>query len=127
MLEKEVLRHPIHKIERSWSEKAADIVSGFIGSWKFLTIFIIFLIFWMAENIFLFFFQNNWDPYPYIFLNLILAIITALTSPIILMSQNREAHRDRLIAEYDHAINQKSEREVREIKEQLNRIEKKLR
>src|SRR3989339_248906 len=61
------------------------------------------------------------DPYPFILLNLILSCIAAIQAPIILMSQNRQTQRDRIKANYDYAINRKAEREVKEIKELLEK------
>jgi len=69
---------------------------------------------------------NPFDPYPFILLNLVLSCLAAIQAPIILMSQNRESQRDRIRAEYDYKVNRKAEKEVEEIKKQLNRIEKKL-
>jgi len=66
------------------------------------------------------------DEYPFILLNLILSCLAAIQAPIILMSQNRSAERDRLRAEYDYQINRKSEKEIREIQTQLDRIERKM-
>lgn len=70
--------------------------------------------------------EKGWDPYPFILLNLVIGAIAAIEVPIILMSQIREAQRDRAREEYDYAVDKKSEKEIREIKEQLNRIEEKL-
>ena len=69
---------------------------------------------------------NQWDPYPFILLNLTLSILAAILLPILLMSQNIESKKDRARAEYDYAVNKKAEREIREIKIQLDRIEKKI-
>ena len=67
-----------------------------------------------------------WDKKPFIMLNLILSCLAALQSPIILMSQNRQSKKDRIRAEYDYAVNRKSEHEIERIQEQLDKIEKKL-
>lgn len=67
---------------------------------------------------------NISDPYPFILLNLFLSCLAAIQAPIILMSQNRAAERDRQRFEYDYAINRKSEREIQEIKKQLSSIQK---
>ena len=59
---------------------------------------------------------NNWDPWPFIILNLCLSCLAAIQAPIILMSQNRQSQKDRLKSEYDYSVNRKAEREIREIK-----------
>lgn len=121
----ENLNHPIHKVKRNLGQRAADTLTSFVGSWKFIIIFAIFLAIWITTNTVWFMFGTKWDPHPFIFLNLVLAVITSLQAPIILMSQNRQAQRDRLVAEYDYSVNKKAEKEIEDIKKQLNRIEKK--
>jgi uncharacterized membrane protein len=69
---------------------------------------------------------NEWDPYPFILLNLVLSCVAALQAPIILMSQNRAAQKDRQRAEYDYAVNRRAERGIEEIKKSLGRIERKM-
>ena len=66
---------------------------------------------------------NTWDPYPFILLNLMLSCLAAIQAPVILMSQNRQSQKDRNRAEYDYSVNKKSEKEIRELKTQLTRIE----
>jgi uncharacterized membrane protein len=68
-------------------------------------------------------FGRSWDPYPFILLNFILSTLAALQAPIILMSQNRQSQKDRLQAQYDYDVNKKAEKEIQEIKKQVNRIE----
>ncbi len=118
------LDHPIFKAKRTLAQKAADIFSKFAGSWIFIIIVITIITGWIlineiSKNI-------NFDPKPYIMLNLILNIITLILSPIILMSQNRQAQRDRIGAEYDYAVNKKAEQEIREIKKEVQSIKKVL-
>ena len=69
---------------------------------------------------------NQWDPYPFILLNLVLSCLAAIQAPIILMSQNRQSQRDRIMAEYDYRVNRTSEKIIQDVKKQLNRIEKRL-
>jgi len=88
-----------------------------IGSWKFLIIQSIILIVWTIVNIVAWF--EHWDPYPFILLNLFLALQGAYTGPIIMMSQNRQAARDRLEAHNDYLINVKAEKEIRSLTKQL--------
>ena len=79
----------------------------------------------MAANVYMW--VQQWDVYPFILLNLVLSCLAAIQAPVILMSQNRASERDRLRAEYDYKVNRKAEREIQELRKQLNRIEQKLR
>ena len=124
-----VLSNSYYEKKRTTGQRAADFLTSWMGSWTFIIVFILFLLFWVALNSYLlvvYVETGVWDPYPFIFLNLILSCLAAIQAPIILMSQNREAQKDRVRAEYDYAVNRKAEREVSEIKKQLFRIEKKL-
>jgi uncharacterized membrane protein len=103
--------------ERTTGQKAADSIADVMGSWKFLIIQSILLILWIALNITAYI--NKWDPYPFILLNLFLSLQAAYTAPIIMMSQNRQAERDRVEAHNDFMINQKAEEEVRLIIDHL--------
>ena len=125
MKKEELGHHPLHRLERTIGQKAADQLTRGIGNWFFITFFFVFILVWMAANVFAW--VNNWDPYPFILLNLILSCVAAIQAPIILMSQNREAQKDRIRSQYDYLVNRKAEKEIQEIKSQLNRIEKKLR
>lgn len=69
---------------------------------------------------------QHWDPYPFILLNLTLSCLAALQAPIILMSQNRQAERDRVTAKYDYAVNRKAEREIQKMQKDLNSIKRML-
>ena len=110
---------PIFRIPRTSGQKAADKLTTFAGSWTFIISFCVFLVIWIIINgYFLVQYEtgNPWDPYPFILLNLALSCLAAIQAPIILMSQNRQAQKDRVKAEYDYTINKKAEREIREIK-----------
>lgn len=111
---------------RTFGQKAADVLTNRVGSWPYIIILVAFLLLWMITNTSLILAEKGWDPYPFILLNLVIGAIAAIEVPIILMSQIREAQRDRAREEYDYAVDKKSEKEIREIKEQLNRIEEKL-
>jgi len=91
----------------------ADKVARFGGSWSFILIFIGLLIAWAALNTFAAT-RSGWafDSYPFIFLNLVLSMVAALQAPIILMSQNRQATRDRIAAALDYEVNLKAELEI---------------
>src|SRR3989442_4166543 len=114
-------------INREMEEKAtighriADKVASFGGSWTFIIIYMSFLIAWMAFNTFVLIHYSpgytgaQFDPYPYILLNLMLSMTAALQAPIIMMSQNRAAEKDRLAAEQDFKVNLKSELMLEEL------------
>jgi len=113
-----------HNGQLSIGQMAADKVALWAGSWSFIILFGIFLILWMAVNTTWIIFGSTWDVYPFILLNLVLSCLAAVQAPIILMSQNRQTERDRQRREYDYAVNRKSEREIKDMQRQLNRIEK---
>lgn len=115
--------HPASKIPRTLGEKAADFITGIAGSWGFIIGFLIIFILWIGFNTSWILFGETWDPYPFILLNLALSCLAAIQAPIILMSQNRAAQRDRVRAQYDYAINVKAEKEIEQIKKQLVKIE----
>lgn len=92
--------------ERTFGEKLADDIAAIAGSWGFIIGFVGFLICWMAVNLLL---VNSPDPYPFILLNLVLSCLAAIQAPIIMMSQNREAKRERLKSTNDFKTNIKSE------------------
>ena len=102
-------------------QRIADKVASFGGSWTFIIIYLSFLIAWMAFNTFILVHYGHgdegaqFDPYPYILLNLMLSMTAALQAPIIMMSQNRAAEKDRLAAEQDFKVNLKSELMLEEL------------
>jgi uncharacterized membrane protein len=109
--------------QQTLGERLADRVARLGGSWTFITIFTGMLILWIALNtIVLGNLAGTFDPYPYIFLNLLLSMIAALQAPVILMSQNRQAARDRLAAGLDYEINLKAEVEIMALHDKLDRI-----
>jgi len=102
-------------------QRVADKVASFGGSWTFIFIYVAFLLAWIAVNSFLLIHYGHgadgaqFDPYPYILLNLMLSMTAALQAPIIMMSQNRAAEKDRLAAEQDFKVNLKSELMLEEL------------
>ena len=102
-------------------QRVADKVASFGGSWTFIFIYVAFLLVWMAINSFILLHYGRgengaqFDPYPYILLNLMLSMTAALQAPIIMMSQNRAAEKDRLAAEQDFKVNLKSELMLEEL------------
>jgi len=114
----------LHPVQLTVGERASDRISSLAGSWNFIISFIFFLVIWISINAYGF--VKNWDPYPFILLNLVLSCIAALQAPIILMSQNRQSQKDRQKSDYDYLVNRKSERKIEEIQTQLLRIERKF-
>jgi uncharacterized membrane protein len=94
-------------------QRLADRIAVFGGSWTFIIIFLSVLFFWIGLNtLILTKIGKPFDPYPYIFLNLVLSMLAALQAPVIMMSQNRYAAKDRLAATHDYEVNLKSELEI---------------
>jgi uncharacterized membrane protein len=96
----------------SLSQRLADVVAKFGGSWKFIVTFGIFIFIWIIANVYWLKEPSN-DPYPFIFLNLILSCVAALQAPVIMMSQNRKDEKDRQRNRSDYVINLKAEMEIR--------------
>jgi uncharacterized membrane protein len=105
----------------NWSQRLSDSVAAFGGSWTFIISFMVGMLIWMSINTF-WFFHVTFDPFPFIFLNLILSCIAALQAPIIMMSQNRQEEKDRERAKQDYMINLKSELEIRTLHEKLDHL-----
>lgn len=101
-------------------QRLADLVAWTIGSWRFIILQSLFLAVWISLNVIAW--VNAWDPYPFILLNLALSFQAAYSAPIIMMSQNRQATKDRLTAEHDYHINLKAELEIVEMRERLNAL-----
>jgi len=100
-----------------FSQRAADWLTGVVGSWTFIIVQTVLLLLWAALNLTAWF--RHWDPYPFIFMNLILSLQAAYTAPIIMMSQNRQDARDRLEVHNDFQINSKAEIEIRAVLDHL--------
>ncbi len=98
-------------------DRIADGFAAMMGSWTFIITQSIILTFWIGVNIAAW--VNHWDPYPFILLNLALSFQAAYAAPIIMMSQNRQSAKDRLMAEQDYEINAKAEEEVKAIMHHL--------
>ena len=98
-------------------ERVADRFAEVMGSWSFIILQSLLLTGWIVLNIIAY--MRHWDPYPFILLNLALSFQAAYAAPIIMMSQNRQADKDRLMAEQDYEVNQKAELEVKAIMQHL--------
>lgn len=92
-------------------QRLADAIARIGGSWTFIISFLTFLVLWVILNAIVLM-SRAFDPYPFIFLNLILSMLAAIQAPIIMMSQNRQSERDRFMAAKDYEINLKAEIEV---------------
>ena len=103
-------------------ERAADGMASFGGSWTFLALFATTLIGWTVYNVER---PGSFDPYPFILLNLVLSCLAAVQAPIILMSQNRQAQKDRLHAQLDYEVNLKAEMEVLALHEKVDVLREK--
>ena len=114
--------HAVIHGKRTFGERSADNVAKWAGSWMFIIGFFVFLAIWMALNVYMWI--GEWDPYPFILLNLCLSCLAAIQAPIILMSQNRTAQRDRLTASYDYKVNRRAEKEIQEVKLDVHKITK---
>jgi uncharacterized membrane protein len=106
---------------RTLGQRLADRVAEFGGSWSFIILCAVALAVWTVSNTLLLGIEA-FDPYPYVFLNLILSMLAALQAPIIMMSQNRQAAKDRLAAANDYEVNLKAELEIMALHEKLDRI-----
>lgn len=108
------------------ADRAADIIAEFGGSWKFIMAAAIVLNLWILLNVFaaVLFGRQGFDPYPFLFLSVALNMLQIFQAPIILMSQNRQSHKDRLRAEIDYQINLKNELALNEIIERLKALER---
>lgn len=104
---------------RSFGDKLADKITEVAGSWKFIIGMIIFLVLWILLNLYI---LEDQDPYPFILLNLILSCIAALQAPIIMMSQNREAKKDRMRSSNDYKTDLKSELILEELHNEMIKI-----
>jgi uncharacterized membrane protein len=110
-------------VEKSstFGERLADRVAEVGGSWGFIIGFGVFIALWSLVNTILLA-THAFDPYPFIFLNLTLSMLAAVQAPLILMSQNRAAARDRLVANHDYEVNLKAEIEIAALHEKLDEI-----
>ncbi len=112
-----------HDQALTFGEKLADRVASFGGSWTFMIIFAAVLLFWVVLNSLML--SKGFDPYPYILLNLFLSMLASIQAPIIMMSQNRQAAKDRLDAAHDYEVNLKAEIEIMALHEKLDEMRSK--
>ena len=109
--------------QMTFGQRLADRVASFGGSWTFICLFGSVLLFWVILNTFLLSrSQSEFDPYPYILLNLFLSMLASIQAPIILMSQNRQSVKDRLDAAHDYEVNLKAELEILALHEKIDEL-----
>jgi uncharacterized membrane protein len=113
-------RNPNEMIEAeaTFSERVADSVASFGGSWKFIISTLVAMSVYTIVNIVLG--RSAWDPYPFILLNLILSMMAAIQAPVIMMSQNRQDTKDRLRGELDYDVNRRAAAEIQGLAQKLN-------
>jgi uncharacterized membrane protein len=130
--EREVIADALRKVQvsrdtnrefnqtRTMGERLSDRIAEIGGSWGFIISFGVVLFLWALINERLLGPRRAFDPYPFIFLNLMLSMLAAIQAPIIMMSQKRSAQKDRLDANADYQVNLKAELEVRRVQEKLD-------
>jgi uncharacterized membrane protein len=111
LMSRQVSRNVLEEQEENltFGQRIADRVAAFGGSWPFIILFAVLMTIWMSINVV---HVTNFDPYPFILLNLGLSTVAALQAPIIMMSQNRQSTKDKLLAENDYQVNLKAEMEI---------------
>lgn len=102
-------------------DRIADQVTNVMGSWTFIIVQSVIILCWVGINLFAYFLQ--WDPYPFILLNLLFSVQAAYAAPIIMMAQNRQSARDRIQAYNDYKTNVEAKEEIEELQIRLNMIE----
>ncbi|HZZ34097.1 MAG TPA: DUF1003 domain-containing protein [Caulobacteraceae bacterium] len=108
--------------ERTGGQRLADRVAAVGGSWGFIIGFGLALAIWMGWNLLTRPVGLSFDPYPFIFLNLMLSMLAAIQAPIIMMSQNRAAQRDREAAEHDYIVNLRAELEIMHLHDKIDAL-----
>ncbi len=113
----------VHEESATFGERLSDHVAAVGGSWGFIIAFTVVLFGWMILNSQI---LNRmgmaFDPYPFIFLNLLLSTLAAVQAPIIMMSQNRQAAKDRTAAAHDYEVNLRAELEILRLHEKVNHL-----
>jgi uncharacterized membrane protein len=108
--------------DRTFGQRLADRVAAVGGSWAFIIGFGVALVLWMGWNLLGKVVGIDFDPFPFIFLNLMLSMLAAIQAPVIMMSQNRAAQRDRENAEHDYVVNLRAELEIMHLHDKLDAL-----
>lgn len=111
----------VHDENLSLGQRTADKIADFGGSWTFIISFAVILIVWIIGNTFILM-SKAFDPYPYVFLNLVLSCLAAIQAPIIMMSQNRQSEKDRLTAANNYLINLKAEIIIEDLHKKIDSL-----
>lgn len=111
-----------HEEALTFGQRVADRVASFGGSWTFILMFVGILVIWVVVNSFVLLRIGDqaFDPYPYILLNLFLSMVAAFQAPVIMMSQNRQAARDRADQAHDYEVNLKTEMELMQLHDKVD-------
>jgi uncharacterized membrane protein len=107
--------------ELTFGEHLSDKIAGFAGSWSFIALFAGLVFLWVALNTYILL-SRPFDPYPFILLNLVLSVLTAIQAPVIIMSQNRQEIRDRLHAERDYQVSIHTELEIHRLHKKIDHL-----
>lgn len=117
----------IYEDELTFGQSLADKIANIAGSWPFIIIFLLTLFGWMSLNTFILVDSNKaFDPYPYILLNLVLSSLAALQAPLIMMSQNRQADKDRLTQKANYEVSLRSDLEIILMQKKLDELKEQL-
>lgn len=116
--------HEKHLEKLTFGQRVADSTARTLGSWPFIIGQTVLVAMWVTLNLVAL--VRRWDPYPFILLNLMFSVQAAYAGPVLMMSQNRQAERDRFQAQADYDTNVKAELEIAHIQEQIDRMEDKL-
>lgn len=115
-----------HEGQLALGQRVADRVALLVGSWPFILVQSGIFVVWVGINVYLVVGEvrhpgllKAWDPYPFILLNLVLSFQAAYTGPVVMMSQNRQTEKDRLMAQHDYELNQKAEEELQVVMDHL--------
>src|SRR5215470_15182951 len=113
--------HAEYRAHLTVGQRVADVVAATMGSWSFIIVQSVILAAWIVLNVIAW--TNHWDPYPFILLNLALSFQAAYAAPFIMISQNRQAQRDRHQADEDFRTNVEAERRIEDLQKRLAEIE----
>lgn len=116
--------HQAHRDERTFGQRVADGTAHVLGSWGFIIAQTVVVAAWVVLNLTAW--LQHWDPYPFILLNLLFSVQAAYAAPVLMMSQNRQAERDRYQAKADFETNVKAEVEIEDVQQYLHTIEASL-
>ena len=113
--------HEQHESDCTRGDRLADRLTKVLGSWRFIVIQTVMILIWVGVNLLAYF--SQWDPYPFILLNLLFSVQSAYAAPIIMMAQNRQGERDRIQAYEDYRTNLEAKMEIEELEIKLSRME----